>query len=113
VLSVAVVSLSTPSQRSLPCPVSGSAEYVLGGPLWAAHLFPAAEQIAAVLLSICAAYAVLPLEFKPAHNMADLLVQHLVALEQEAHEKGSIQHLLADHIGKVYKVAMSVGSTAA
>jgi hypothetical protein len=34
---------------------------------------------------------VLPLEFKPAHNVGDLLLQHLDALEQEAEEKGSVQ----------------------
>lgn len=59
-----------------------------------------------MLLGIFAAQGVLPLEFKPAHNVADLLVQHIDQLEQEALEKGGIQQLLAEHFMKVYKVSM-------
>lgn len=59
-----------------------------------------------MLLGIFAAQGVLPLEFKSVHNVADLLVQHLDALEQEAADKGGIQQLLAEHFAKVYKVAM-------
>lgn len=66
------------------------------------------EQRIQMLLGIFAAHGVLPLAFKPAHTVADLLVQHLDALEQEASEKGGIQQLLAEHFAKVYKVAMPV-----
>ncbi len=34
------------------------------------------------------AKGVLPLEFKPAHSVGDLLVQHLEELEREAEDKG-------------------------
>ncbi len=57
-----------------------------------------------MLLGICAAHGVLPLEFKPAHSVGDLLVQHLDALEVEADEKGGIQEMLATHFAKVYKL---------
>jgi hypothetical protein len=60
-----------------------------------------------MLLGIFGAYGVLPLEFKPAHTVGDLVVQHLDALEQEAAKKGGIQHVLADHFANVYKVALS------
>ncbi len=59
-----------------------------------------------MLLGIFGAHGVLPLDFKPAHNVADLLLQHLDGLEQEAEEKGGVQRVLADHFAKVYKVAM-------
>jgi hypothetical protein len=59
-----------------------------------------------MLLGIFGAYGVLPLEFKPAHSVGDLLVQHLDDLEQEAGKKGGVQQVLADHFAKVYKVAM-------
>jgi hypothetical protein len=64
------------------------------------------EQRIQMLLGIFAAHGVLPLEFKPAYSVGDLLVQHLDQLEQEASEKGGIQQLLAEHFAKVYKVAM-------
>ncbi len=57
-----------------------------------------------MLLGIFAAHGVLPLEFKPAYSVGDLLVQHLDDLEQEADAKGGIQQVLADHFAKVYKV---------
>src|SRR5262249_39248079 len=53
-----------------------------------------------MLLGIFAAQGVLPLEFKPAHTVADLLVQHLDALEQDASEKGGMQQVLAAHFAK-------------
>ncbi|HEX9068502.1 MAG TPA: hypothetical protein VF807_07005 [Ktedonobacterales bacterium] len=65
-----------------------------------------------MLLGIFAAHGVIPLEFKPTHNVTDLLVQHLDAIEQEAQEQGGIQQLLAQHFAKVYKVAMPLGSAA-
>jgi hypothetical protein len=59
-----------------------------------------------MLLGIFASHGVLPLEFKPAYSVGDLLLQHLDALEQEADEKGGVRHMLADHFAKVYKVVM-------
>jgi hypothetical protein len=64
------------------------------------------EQRVQMLLGIFASHGVLPLEFKPAYSVGDLLLQHLDALEQEAEEKGGVQQLLADHFAQVYKVAM-------
>jgi hypothetical protein len=46
------------------------------------------EQRVQMLLGIFASHGVLPLEFKPAYSVGDLLLQHLDALEQEAEEKG-------------------------
>ena len=68
------------------------------------------EQRIQMLLGIFAAHGVLPLDFKPAHNVGDLLLQHLDALEQEANEKGGVQQVLADHFAKVYKVAMPLAA---
>jgi hypothetical protein len=62
------------------------------------------EQRVQMLLRIFVSHGVLPLEFKPAYSLGDLLLQHLDALEQEAEEKGGVQQLLADHFAKVYKV---------
>ncbi len=60
-----------------------------------------------MLLGICAAQGVLPLEFKPAHSVGDLLVQHLDELEREAEEKGGVQQVVADHFARVYKVTLN------
>ena len=65
----------------------------------------ALEHRVQMLLGVFAAQGVLPLEFKPAHNVDDLLMQHLDELEREADGKGGVQQLLADHFAKVYKVA--------
>jgi hypothetical protein len=70
------------------------------------------EQRIQMLLGIFASHGVLPLEFKPAYSVGDLLLQHLDALEQEAEEKGGIQQLLANHFAKVYKVTMPLRSAA-
>jgi hypothetical protein len=64
------------------------------------------EQRVQMLLGIFASHGVLPLEFKPAYSIGDLLLQHLDTLEQEAGEKGGVQQVLADHFAKVYKVNM-------
>ena len=61
-----------------------------------------------MLLGIFSAKGVLPLEFKPAHSVGDLLLQHLEALEQEAEE--GVQQLLADHFAKVYKVSLQLAA---
>jgi hypothetical protein len=58
-----------------------------------------------MLLGIFAAKGVLPLEFKPAHNVGDLLVRHLGELEQGAEEKGGVGQMVADHFARVYKVS--------
>jgi hypothetical protein len=58
-----------------------------------------------MLLGIFASHGVLPLEFKPAYSVGDLLLQHLDALEQEAEENGGVQQMLANHFAKVYKVS--------
>jgi hypothetical protein len=65
------------------------------------------EQRVQMLLGIFAAHSVPPLDFKPAHHVGDLLLQHLDALEQEAEEQGGVQQVLADHFAKMYKVKRS------
>src|SRR5215831_19508161 len=45
------------------------------------------EQRVQMLLGVFASHGVLPLEFKPAHSVGDLLLQHLDGLEQEVEEK--------------------------
>lgn len=61
------------------------------------------EQRVQTLLGVFASHGVLPLEFKPAYSVGDLLLQHLDALEQEAKEKGGVQQVLADYFAKVYQ----------
>jgi hypothetical protein len=68
------------------------------------------EQRVQMLLGIFASHGVLPLEFKPAYSVGDLLLQHLDALEQEAEEKGGVQQVLAEHFAKVYKVSMPLAA---
>jgi hypothetical protein len=68
------------------------------------------EQRVQMLLGIFASHGVLPLEFKPAYSVGDLLLQHLEALEQEAEEKGGVQQLLADHFAKIYKVSLPLAA---
>jgi hypothetical protein len=46
---------------------------------------------------------VLPLEFKPAYSVADLLMQHLDELEQKAERKGGVPQTLSDHFAKAHK----------
>jgi hypothetical protein len=64
------------------------------------------ERRVQMLLGIFASHGVLPLAFKPAYSVGDLLLQHLEALEQEAVAKGGVQQVLADHFAKVYKVSL-------
>ncbi len=66
----------------------------------------AVEHRVQMLLGIFAAKGVLPLDFKPAHSVGDLLVQHLDDLEHEAEEKGGIGQVVADHFAHVYKVRL-------
>jgi hypothetical protein len=70
------------------------------------------EQRVQMLLGIFASHGVLPLEFKPAYTVGDLLLQHLDALDQEAEEKGGVQQLLANHFAKVYKVSLPLPTAA-
>ena len=63
-----------------------------------------------MLLGTFASHGALPMEFKPAYSVGDLLLQHLDELEQEAEEKGGMQQLLADHFAKVYKVSMPLAA---
>jgi hypothetical protein len=65
-----------------------------------------------MLLGIFSAKGVLPLEFKPAHSVGDLLTQHLDELEQEAERKGGVLQTLADHFARVYKAAAPRGLAA-
>ncbi len=57
-----------------------------------------------MLLGIFSANVVLPLEFKPAHLVGDLLTQHLDELEEEAERKGGVLQALTAHFTKVYRV---------
>jgi hypothetical protein len=68
------------------------------------------EQRIQLLLGIFSAHGVLPLDFKPAHNVGDLIMQHLDELEREAEEKGGMQQVLAEHFAKVYKVSMPLAA---
>ena len=68
------------------------------------------EQRVQMLLGIFASCSVLPLEFKPAYSVGDLLLQHLEALEQEAEEKGGVLQVLADHFAKVHKLAVPLAA---
>jgi hypothetical protein len=63
-----------------------------------------------MLVGIFSAKGVLPLEFKPAYSVGDLLLQHLAALELEAEEKGGVQQVLANHFAKVYKVNLPLAA---
>ena len=65
-----------------------------------------------MLLGIFGAYGVLPLAFKPAYSVGDLLTQYLDKLELEAEERGGVQQVLADHFAKIYKVAMPLARAA-
>jgi hypothetical protein len=56
-----------------------------------------------MLLEIFSAKSGLPLDFKPAHSVGDLLTQHRDDLEQEAERKGGVMQALRDHFAKVYK----------
>jgi hypothetical protein len=75
--------------------------------------FSRAEQLehrVQMLLGIFSAKGVLPLEFKPAHSVGDLLTQHLDELEREAEHKGGVLQTLSDHFAKTYKVHLSMAA---
>jgi hypothetical protein len=83
-------------------------------PRWVEHgmgeRFSRVEQLehrVQMLLGVFSARGVLPLEFKPAYSVGDLLTQHLDELEQEAERKGGVMQMLADHFAQVYKLSLS------
>jgi hypothetical protein len=57
------------------------------------------------LLGVFDAYSVTARQVKPVVSVADLVQQHLDALEAEAEEKGGVAQLLHDHFQKLYKVS--------
>ena len=57
-----------------------------------------------MLLGIFSAKGLLPLKFKPAYAVGDLLTQHLDELEQEAECKGGVLQALADQFARMYKL---------
>jgi len=63
-----------------------------------------------MLLGVSSTRGVLPLDFKPAHSVGDLLVQHVDELEQEAEEKGGIRAVLSSQFAKVYRVPLSLAA---
>jgi hypothetical protein len=65
-----------------------------------------------MLLGVFSAKEALPLEFKPAHSVGDLLTQRLDELEHEAERKGGVQQTLADHFAHVYHTSMSLQQAA-
>lgn len=77
--------------------------------------FSRAEQLehrVQMLLGIFSAKGVLPLEFKPAYSVGDLLTQHLDELEQEAECKGGIMQMLADHFARIHKIPSTLALVA-
>jgi hypothetical protein len=60
------------------------------------------------LLGVFDAYGVTAQQIKPVVKVADLVAQHLEALEAEADEKGGIAQLLHDHFQKLYKVSIPI-----
>jgi len=64
------------------------------------------------LLGVFDAYGVTAQQIKPVVSVADLVQQHLDALEAEAEEKGGIAQLLRDHFQKLYKVSVPLGTFA-
>jgi hypothetical protein len=71
--------------------------------------FSRAEQLehrVQMLLGVFSAKGVLPLEFKPAYSVGELLTQHLDELEEEAERKGGVLQTLGDHFGRIYKASI-------
>jgi hypothetical protein len=66
----------------------------------------ALEHRVQMLLGVFAAKGVLPLAFKPAFSVGDLLIQHLDDVEREAEAKGGVEAVLAAHFARVYKVGV-------
>jgi hypothetical protein len=62
------------------------------------------------LLGIFSAHGVLPLDFKLAYCVGNLIAQQLDELQREAEQKGGVQQMLADHFAKVYRVSMPLAA---
>ncbi len=95
---------SPPSARAMKARASRSHRWVWRGMEERYNRVEQIEHRVRMLLGVFGAYGVLPLEFKPAYTVGDLLVQHLDDLEQEAESKGGVQQVLDEHFAKVYKV---------
>jgi hypothetical protein len=65
------------------------------------------------LLGVFDAYGVTARQIKPVVSVADLLQEHLEALEVEAEEKGGVAQLLHDHFEKLYRVSAPLSQFAA
>jgi hypothetical protein len=65
-----------------------------------------------MLLGVFSAKGVLPIEFKPAHSVGDLLPQYLDELEHEAEHKGDAPQMLIDHFTKGYKAPLAASQAA-
>ena len=70
------------------------------------------EQRVQMLLGVFSATGVLPLEFKPAHSVGDLVTQHLNELEDEAQHKGGVTQMLEAHFAKVFRAGMTLRQAA-
>jgi hypothetical protein len=82
-------------------------------PRWVAHGMGAGRErpervrhLIQMLLGIFAAHGVLPLEFKPAYSVSELVGDHLDALDAEVTRKGGIQAVLGEHFARVYRQAL-------
>jgi hypothetical protein len=62
------------------------------------------EQRVQMLLGVFVVKGVLPLEFKPAYSVGDLLTQHLDELGREAKGKGGVTQMLDDHFAHSFTV---------
>ena len=65
-----------------------------------------------MLLGTFGTHGVLPLEFKPAFSVGDLLSQHLDNLGTETEAKGGIAQVLAGRFAKVYAKVYKVQTNA-
>jgi len=65
-----------------------------------------------MLLGTFSAKGVLPLEFRPAFSVGDLLTQHLDELEEEAERKGGVLQTLSDHFARLFRAPMSTALAA-
>jgi hypothetical protein len=65
-----------------------------------------------MLLGVFSAKGALPLEFKPAYSVGDLLTQRLNEFEQEAERKGDALQTVSDHCAKVSKAPLPIAQAA-
>jgi hypothetical protein len=57
-----------------------------------------------MLLGVYASHGVLPLEFKPACSVGDLVLQHLDVLEQESERNRGILQVLIHHFAQTFRI---------